>query len=105
MHEGLFSTIWAGIKGAFTGLWTRLSALLTKVIGKAAASGLAIAANVAIEVSDFFKQSKRNAKTAGALLACSLALREPFRSQSVTLVGFSLGCQVIKSCLKTLNEL
>ena len=39
-----------------------------------------------------FKDSKGNAKVAGALLGCILALREPFHSQSVSLVGFSLGC-------------
>jgi hypothetical protein len=39
------------------------------------------------------------------LLACSLAIGFPFFSQSVSLVGFSLGCQVIKSCLKTLHSL
>lgn len=53
-------------------------------------------------VANVFKDSKANAKLAGVLLGCTLALREPFRSQSVSLVGFSLGCQVIKSCLKTL---
>ena len=46
-----------------------------------------------------------NAKVAGALLACSLALREPFQSQSISIVGFSLGNQVTKTCLKTLAEL
>ena len=53
-------------------------------------------------VSQVFKDSKANAKLAGMLLACTLALRDPFRGQSISLVGFSLGSQVIKSCLKTL---
>lgn len=53
-------------------------------------------------VAQVFKKSKANAKLAGILLACTLALRDPFRGQSVSLLGFSLGCQVIKSCLKTL---
>ena len=56
-------------------------------------------------VANVFKDSKANAKLAGMLLGFALALREPFRSQSVSLVGFSLGCQVIKSCLKTLRFL
>ena len=53
-------------------------------------------------VASVFKDSKSNAKLAGILLGYALAIREPFRSQSISLVGFSLGCQVIKSCLKTL---
>ena len=43
-------------------------------------------------VANVFKDSKANAKLAGVLLACALALREPFRGQTVSLVGFSLGC-------------
>jgi len=52
-----------------------------------------------------FSEAKANAKKAGTLLACQLALRDPFLTQSVSLVGFSLGCQVIKTCLKTLAQL
>ena len=54
-------------------------------------------------ISSLFKVAKANAKLAGKLLACALALRLPFKTQTVSLVGFSLGCQVIKSCLKTLD--
>ena len=39
------------------------------------------------------------------MLACALALRMPFKTQTVSLVGFSLGTQVVKSCLKTLHEI
>ena len=56
-------------------------------------------------VVDQFKAGKRNAKVAGKLLAYTLAMRYPFTTQSISLVGFSLGSQVIKSCLKTLHEL
>ena len=70
----------------------------------ALAAGIGII-EVGCSIASVFKDSKRNAKLAGALLACTLALREPFHSQSVSLVGFSLGCQVTKSCLKTLSFL
>ena len=50
-----------------------------------------------------FTIAKEEAKIAGRLLACTLALRVPFLTQSVSLVGHSLGCQVIKSCLKELH--
>ena len=52
-----------------------------------------------------FKDSKSKAKTSGKLLGLTLALRLPFVSQSISLIGFSLGTQVIKSCLKTLHVL
>jgi hypothetical protein len=44
------------------------------------------------------------AKFSGELLACALAIGFPFYTQSVSLLGFSLGCQVIKSSLKTLHS-
>jgi hypothetical protein len=50
-----------------------------------------------------FFEVKSMAKLAGKLLACSLVLRFPFETQAVSLIGFSFGTQVIKSCLKTLN--
>lgn len=52
---------------------------------------------------DVFKAGKTNAKLAGKLLAHALAIGFPFPTQSVSLVGFSLGTQVIKSCLKELH--
>lgn len=56
-------------------------------------------------ISGLFKKAKQNAKFAGQLLACALALKMPFKTQTISLVGFSLGGQVIKSCLKTLYYL
>ena len=41
----------------------------------------------------------------GKLLAYTLATLFPFPTQSISLVGFSLGNQVIKSCLKELHSL
>ena len=40
---------------------------------------------------DIFKGAVKNAKLAGQLLAYILAMRQPFLTQSVSLVGFSLG--------------
>lgn len=54
---------------------------------------------------NMFKDGKKNAKLAGQLLGYTLAMRRPFLTQSVSLIGFSLGTQVIKSCLKTLHAL
>ena len=53
---------------------------------------------------DLFNSTKQMAKFSGELLACALAIGFPFYTQSVSLLGFSLGCQVIKSALKTLNS-
>ena len=38
-----------------------------------------------------FKDGKKKAKISGKLLAFTLALRQPFVSQSISLIGFSLG--------------
>ena len=54
--------------------------------------------------NDVFDSTKKMAKFSGELLGCSLAIGFPFYSQSVSLLGFSLGCQVIKSALKTLHS-
>ena len=45
------------------------------------------------------------AKLTGKLFGCSLAIGLPFYSQTVSLIGFSLGCQVLKSILKMLHTL
>ena len=57
------------------------------------------------EFSTLFSACKRSAKVSGQLLACSLAIGNPFYSQTVSLLGFSLGCQVAKTCVKTLHQL
>ena len=57
------------------------------------------------EVEGFFCTAIKNARHTGKLLAIALALGYPFSSQTVSLIGFSLGCQVIKSCLKTLHRI
>lgn len=56
-------------------------------------------------IRDLFQDAKKKAKLAGKLLACALALRMPFKTQTVSLVAFSLGTQVVKSCLKTLHQI
>ena len=67
---------------------------------------LAVAGLGLVEVlADVFKYAKKNAKMTGKLLAYTLAMLFPFPTQSVSLVGFSLGNQVIKSCLKELHSL
>ena len=38
-------------------------------------------------------------------MAIALVLGFPFSNQTVSLLGFSLGTQVIKSCIKTLTKL
>ena len=52
-----------------------------------------------------FDKAKESAKLSGVLLACALAIGFPFYTQTISLVGFSLGCQVAKSCVKTLFAL
>ena len=52
-----------------------------------------------------FEKAKESAKLSGVLLACALAIGFPFYTQTISLVSFSLGCQVSKSCIKTLHSL
>ena len=54
---------------------------------------------------NLFNKAKYEAKIAGKLLACALAARIPFFTHTVNFIGHSLGCQVIKSCLKQLRAL
>lgn len=56
------------------------------------------------DLKNDFHKIIRNAKVAGKLLAYSLMIQFPFKNQSISLVGFSLGTQVIKSCLKELYK-
>jgi len=65
--------------------------------------GVVVAQQIYSGTSGIFLETKRHAKMSGKLLACALALNYPFQTQSISLVGFSLGTQVIKSCLKTLH--
>ena len=100
--------LWRGVLGGINSIFSLCKySIIKSVAGKAFAPiAVAVGAYEVIKgVSDVFKESKANAKLAGTLLACTLALRDPFQSQTVSLIGFSLGCQVVKSCLKTLMEL
>lgn len=57
------------------------------------------------EVNELFKVAINNAKMTGKMLGVALALGYPFSTQTVSMIGFSLGTQVIKSCLKTLHKI
>ena len=93
------------LKGVKKGL--KFGGKATGKIGKAGAvaSGVMAAATIYNESTNIFMDAKQKAKIAGKMLACALAMSYPFETQSITLVGFSLGTQVIKSCLKTLHSI
>lgn len=57
------------------------------------------------DIHDLFCKAKKNAKLTGKMVAISLALGYPFNTQSVSLIGFSLGTQIIKSCLRMLDKI
>ena len=52
----------------------------------------------------YFIKNKFRAKYAGKLLALILLSRQIFKNCTINLVGFSLGCHVIKYCLKELEN-
>jgi len=73
-------------------------------------TGILTAKNIAYDsfskpIDTLFNQAIKNARLTGKLVAVALALGYPFSTQTVSLLGFSLGTQVIKSCLKTLRLL
>ena len=52
-----------------------------------------------------FDKALKNAKITGQLLAIALVLGYPFNTHTISFAGYSLGCEVIKSCLLTLSRL
>jgi hypothetical protein len=56
------------------------------------------------EIHSLFQQKRVTAKLTGAILAFSLVLNPAFHGKTISLTGFSLGCQVAKSCIKTLHQ-
>ena len=71
-----------GVKSAF-GSVTSMFSLLVRTLPKrvlGVISAVIGTFEVGKGVADVFKQSKANAKLAGALLGCTLALREPFHA-------------------------
>ena len=52
-----------------------------------------------------FMECKRKAKYAGKILALFLASNEEFNNCQINLAGFSLGSQVLKYCIKELDEI
>ena len=55
--------------------------------------------------AELFIQCKKKAKCAGKILALFLASNEEFNNCQINLVGFSLGCQVVKHCVKELERI
>ena len=104
-NSQLFTLNWASKK------MSELKTILLKVsfpiiIGQAAPGfvgklfqGLGIRDNY---MKGLFAEAKKQAKLSGKLLALSLLLRHPFEFQSISLVGFSLGTEVILQCIKQL---
>ena len=57
-----------------------------------------------IDMLSYFLSCSSYAEMSGKLLAHSLMMQFPFKDQSISLVGFSLGTHVIYNCLKELNR-
>ena len=68
-------------------------------------SGVFWSIDIAKKVEKLFKEARLIAKETGKILAIALANGWPFIKQTVSLVGFSLGGQVVKSCIKCLYKL
>ena len=58
-----------------------------------------------VHPEDIFIKAMNNAKYSGQLLACILVCKKFFNIQTINLIGFSLGCHVIKNCIKFLYNI
>jgi hypothetical protein len=68
--------------------------------------GIKFAKDFANDTREVFKDTRLKAKLSGKMLAHFLSAENSiFKGQSVSLVGFSLGTQVIKSTLNRLAKL
>jgi hypothetical protein len=54
---------------------------------------------------DAFLQARGNAKLTGKILGHYLSNAEELQTYSISLIGFSLGTQVIKSCINTIAKI
>ena len=82
----------------------QISSLLTWDNLKTAASLAAGAISVSAEYSKMFNHAREMASKYGKLLGYCIILGYPFMHQQINLLAFSLGCQVIKSCLEVLDQ-
>lgn len=57
------------------------------------------------ENKSLIKRNKEAAKAHGKLLAYIIASRSIFKFHSISLIGYSLGCEVIKQCILELNKI
>ena len=55
--------------------------------------------------SDLFLKCKKIAKYCGKILSLFIASNEEFKNCQINLAGFSLGCQVLKYCIKGLEKI
>lgn len=61
--------------------------------------------DLASELNQIFLETVQVGKMTGKLLAHYLAADPYFESKSISLVGYSLGCQVLKSALNRIRKL
>jgi ABC-type Mn2+/Zn2+ transport system permease subunit len=73
-----------------------------KLVGRI---GAKFVASILFNYWSYFTDAIKKADLTGRLIGISLALGYPFSTQTISLLGFSLGTQVIKTCLETLYEL
>ena len=57
------------------------------------------------KAKDYLLINKAKAKLAGKFLALTIASRSVFKFHTISLIGFSLGCEVIKSCLQEIYKI
>ena len=93
------SVIAGGLKGGVQGM---AMGLLKSVVSK---DNLVTAVQTVSATKDAFLVARDNAKITGKILAHYFALAPEFQTYSLSLIGFSLGTQVIKSCINGMPKM
>ena len=107
IHSHIFTIKWASNKKSkFKGLAIKsfFPILLKKIAPKYLDTLVKGFGSNASDFQKIFLDARTQAKITGKILALCLILKYPFPTQSVSLVGFSLGTLVITQCLKQLHQ-
>lgn len=55
--------------------------------------------------NNLFIKTKKNSKFYGKFLAYIISSQKIFKNKCISLIGFSLGCNVVKYCIKEMNKI
>ena len=81
-----------------------ISTLIGGITSSKSSTLLEAANKLIINSSDLFLNCKKIAKYCGKILSLFLVCNDEFNNCQINLAGFSLGCQILKYCIKELEK-